>query len=365
MTNDSTPRLGLPYLVEAQAAAEDTIDQGLARLDHLVQTAVITRGLTAPPGSPDQGDVYIPAAGATGVWSGHDGKIAAWYGTSWEITAPWAGFLAYVTDEDAFLRHDGAAWGALGASGGVAIADVAGLSDALDDLAPTEIWGGTATGAANAPVIAPAVPPAGLAAGQHYWFIGAASNTGAATLQVGALAPAAVKQPSGADLVAGMIQSGFVQHVIFTGAHFVLLSSALTYEQGVFTPTLQAATPGTSAWTFVNADGQYTRIGNRVFFDFQLGATLDSLGTATGNLQMKGLPFVVAGNGVAAQARFGGAGLAWGAGPATSLGFRVVGTADYILAYGIKSATADVTLSIGNVVVGTVMALYLSGHYRI
>lgn len=76
---------------------------------------VIDKDLTAPPGSPTIGDVYIVGAAATGAWASQDGKIAV-YGLSatWRFIAPAEGMLAWVRDEDLFYRHDGSAWGDAG-----------------------------------------------------------------------------------------------------------------------------------------------------------------------------------------------------------------------------------------------------------
>ena len=43
MSDDATPRLSLPYLAAAQAQKHVTLNEGLARLDGLVQTSVESR----------------------------------------------------------------------------------------------------------------------------------------------------------------------------------------------------------------------------------------------------------------------------------------------------------------------------------
>ncbi|NIP67909.1 MAG: DUF2793 domain-containing protein, partial [Planctomycetales bacterium] len=42
------------------------------------QDGVIDKDLTAPPGSPSNGDRYIIPTGATGAWAGHETEIAEW-----------------------------------------------------------------------------------------------------------------------------------------------------------------------------------------------------------------------------------------------------------------------------------------------
>jgi hypothetical protein len=85
-----------------------------------VQLTVESRALTAPPGSPAEGACYIPAAGATGAWSGWDGEIAVNSG-GWSVIAPVPGLKAWVRDERLTLTYEDAVWRdgiALTANGG-------------------------------------------------------------------------------------------------------------------------------------------------------------------------------------------------------------------------------------------------------
>ena len=108
---DST-KLLLPYLEAAQAQKHVTHNEALRKLDILVQMSVLDKDLTAPPGAPSDSDSYIVAAGATGAWAGHDGKIAAWQDGAWMFYTPREGWLAWVADEDRLYARNGAAWGA-------------------------------------------------------------------------------------------------------------------------------------------------------------------------------------------------------------------------------------------------------------
>ena len=73
---DITSHLALPYVMASQAQKHVTHNEALRLLDGLVQLSVLDRHLTAPPGSPADGDRYIVAAGATGDWAGWDLNIA-------------------------------------------------------------------------------------------------------------------------------------------------------------------------------------------------------------------------------------------------------------------------------------------------
>ena len=59
---DTTPNLGLPYIMAAQSQKHVTHNEALRALDAIVQLSVLDRDLAAPPGSPANGDRYIAAS---------------------------------------------------------------------------------------------------------------------------------------------------------------------------------------------------------------------------------------------------------------------------------------------------------------
>lgn len=118
--------LQLPYLEGAQAQKHVTINESLRRLDALVLLAVEDRDLAAPPGAPGDGARYIPAATASGAWSGKENYVAHHVDGAWEFAVPRAGFLAYVKDEARFCLYDGGAWIALEDTLAFASLDIAG-----------------------------------------------------------------------------------------------------------------------------------------------------------------------------------------------------------------------------------------------
>ena len=105
-----TANLALPFIDGAQAQKHVTHNEALRGLDALVQLAVLDRDLTAPPGSPAEGQRWIVAASPTGDWSGQAGKVAAWQDGAWRFYPPRAGWIAYVVDESALLCWNGSAW---------------------------------------------------------------------------------------------------------------------------------------------------------------------------------------------------------------------------------------------------------------
>lgn len=111
------PHTGTPELVQGpnqEIPANDAFDI----LDAVVQLTVKDRDLTAPPGSPSDGDRYIPAATATGDWVGDEGTIQAYY-NGWVTITPKEGWRCRVDDEDVWLEHDGTNWNEVDVLGSV------------------------------------------------------------------------------------------------------------------------------------------------------------------------------------------------------------------------------------------------------
>jgi hypothetical protein len=89
----------------------------LRALDVLLQGAVISKTLSAPPGSPANGDRYIVAAAPTGAWSGQANSIAVWTTDNpatpsglWEFYPPKTGWLVYNVADTTFYSYSGTAW---------------------------------------------------------------------------------------------------------------------------------------------------------------------------------------------------------------------------------------------------------------
>jgi hypothetical protein len=106
------PNLGL--LVNG-ALGEEHYDELMAMfrgLDCLIKCTALDKDLTAPPGSPSDGNTYLVAASATGAWATHDNKIARWSSvlSAWEFFTPKEGWETYVADENAMYRFNGTTW---------------------------------------------------------------------------------------------------------------------------------------------------------------------------------------------------------------------------------------------------------------
>jgi hypothetical protein len=130
---DTTPRAGAPLLAAAQAQKHVTHNEALYQFDALLCARFLDRDLSAPPASPADGDAYLVKATATGAWAGQDGRIAYCADGAWRFYTPFAGLVAYVSDEAASIVYDGAAWSAYGADGGsITAAPMLGINATAD-----------------------------------------------------------------------------------------------------------------------------------------------------------------------------------------------------------------------------------------
>lgn len=107
---DTSPTLSLPFLLPSQAQKHVTHNEALSLLDVAVQTAVVDRDRTDPPGSPAPGECHIVAAPATGDWAGHEGEIAQFDGSGWAYFAAKPGWRAQVLAESRPVVFDGTGW---------------------------------------------------------------------------------------------------------------------------------------------------------------------------------------------------------------------------------------------------------------
>ena len=95
--SDTTSNLLLPYILAAQAQKHVTHNEALRILDGLIQLSVLDRDLTAPPGSPADGDRYIVASGGTGDWAGWDLNVALFTDGAWLRLPPRTGWRAWIS----------------------------------------------------------------------------------------------------------------------------------------------------------------------------------------------------------------------------------------------------------------------------
>ena len=130
----TTPNLLLPNIEGSQSQKHVTHNAALQFLDMFVHAAVKDRDLASPPGSPSEGDRYLIAGSAAGVWSGHSGQIAGYYAGTWIFGIPVEGWRIWVMDEDIYLTYNGSAWAADSTSGTFNILGVNTTADATNKL---------------------------------------------------------------------------------------------------------------------------------------------------------------------------------------------------------------------------------------
>lgn len=102
----NTVKLGLPLIASSQAQKHVTANEAFLALDALTQLTVIDKDLTAPPGSPSDGDTYIVGASATGDWATHDDDIAYYYQGAWYFFTPKNGWMGFVSDETKYYSYN-------------------------------------------------------------------------------------------------------------------------------------------------------------------------------------------------------------------------------------------------------------------
>ncbi|MFS8039211.1 DUF2793 domain-containing protein [Xanthobacter sp. AM11] len=108
--SDQSANLALPYLAAAQAQKHVTHNEAVRRLDAFVQLVLESASLTAPPPVPAEGARWHVPAGATGAFSGQEGRIAAYEAGAFDFLPVAAGFLAFIRDEGRLAVFDGGAW---------------------------------------------------------------------------------------------------------------------------------------------------------------------------------------------------------------------------------------------------------------
>lgn len=113
--SQNTTRFLLPLMAGNQNQKHVIYNDLAMMLDVLLHLSVKDRGLTAPPGSPADGDCYMPASGATGAWDDWDLNIAAYQNGGWIKYVPTVGMRCFVEDEKKLLVFTGLTWEELAA----------------------------------------------------------------------------------------------------------------------------------------------------------------------------------------------------------------------------------------------------------
>jgi hypothetical protein len=113
-----TPHLGLPLIAANQSQKHVTHNQAVVLLDAVVQLSVKSAALTSAPPLPVEGDRYLVASGALGVWAGWDLNIALYSDGSWLKLVPRSGWICFDEATGAVLVKQAAGWTDIGTAAG-------------------------------------------------------------------------------------------------------------------------------------------------------------------------------------------------------------------------------------------------------
>lgn len=120
-----TTNLILPLMSASQSQKHLTHNDAIIKLDAIVQLAVTSMTLTAPPGSPVEGDRYIIGSGATGAWATKDLNVVYYTSGAWVFLIPREGWIAWDEATADIYIWTGAAWESYSsAAGTLSLADL-------------------------------------------------------------------------------------------------------------------------------------------------------------------------------------------------------------------------------------------------
>jgi hypothetical protein len=100
-------KLNLPLLVTGAGDNLVVHNESLEMLDAAVMPIVSQRGLTAPPGTVADGEMFIVDGTGSGSWLNKNNNLAYWNGIDWIFIAPVEGMQVFVADENIVVTCQG------------------------------------------------------------------------------------------------------------------------------------------------------------------------------------------------------------------------------------------------------------------
>ena len=135
-------------------------------------------------------------------------------------------------------------------------------------------------------------------------------------------------------------------------------------RESTWTPVLTSASPGTlSVGAYTTQLGHYWRNGQVVFIEMEVNAS-PTLGTASGNLRITGLPFVAHASRAFAQLHcqiFGNASITWPTGTQTLYG--IIDATEQFIKIQANGPGTNQGYQIDDLDDGSVTRIRISGHY--
>ena len=135
---ETSPKLGLPYIMPQQAQKHVTVNEAVRMLDGVVQLSVAARSVDSQPENPAEGDGYILPDGASGTdWQQFGANTLALYQDGhWINYTPQIGWRAWVEDEGQLAIFTKEGWIVLEGAGGGDIEnlDLIGINTQADSV---------------------------------------------------------------------------------------------------------------------------------------------------------------------------------------------------------------------------------------
>jgi len=112
MTTETSPRLGLDYVMAAQAQKHVTVNESFRLLDALVEARALSRSVDVEPATPNEGEAWILTAARSGaMWSlMATDSLAVFRDGEWAEIEPVEGLTVWVSDEAGSVIFDGTSW---------------------------------------------------------------------------------------------------------------------------------------------------------------------------------------------------------------------------------------------------------------
>jgi len=117
---DQTPKLSLPFIMPNQASKHVTYNEGVKRLDALIQLSVVSTTQSAQPIQVEDGNAYILPENASGEnWTGQPaGTIASFLDGAWSFDQPKDGWRAWDKAASQLLVYTLGIWKTIETGGG-------------------------------------------------------------------------------------------------------------------------------------------------------------------------------------------------------------------------------------------------------